>query len=197
MLRPLFEKHWPDPHIHSLALGLREPRDSAAMAEGFRARFGSQGEFLIYDNASLRARVFEIFDQTFAVTAVLRSVAVVVAVAGVLFSLSSLVIEREREIGVLRAVGASRRQVLGIFLGEALLIGLAASLSGLASGAVLAVVLTWVINKAYFGWTIDLSFPPEALAMTPAWILGAALLAAFLPAWKAAWVAPARAVRFE
>ncbi len=67
--------------------------------------------------------------------------------------------EREREIGVLRAIGASRRQVLGIFLGEAALIGLTASIVGLLSGSLLAVILTWVVNKAFFGWTIAFSYP--------------------------------------
>jgi putative ABC transport system permease protein len=39
--------------------------------------------------------------------------------------------------------------------------------SGLASGGLLAVVLTWVINKAFFGWTIDLSYPAIPLATMP------------------------------
>ncbi len=83
-----------------------------------------------------------------------------VAVAGVLFSFSVLVvIEREREIGVLRALGASKLQVTAFLLAEAILLGLTASLSGLVSGSALAVVLTGVINKAFFGWTIDLIFP--------------------------------------
>ena len=94
------------------------------------------------------------------------------AVAGVLFSLSALVIEREREIGVLRAMGASRPQVLGVFLTEAALIGFTSALSGLASGGALAMVLTWIINKAFFGWTIELHYPPGQLLTTPLWIVG-------------------------
>ena len=139
----------------------------------------------------------DIFDETFSITSVLRSIAIVVAVAGVLFSLSALVIEREREIGVLRAMGASRSQVLGVFLTEGALIAFTAALSGLASGGALAVVLTWIINKAFFGWTIDLSYPAFPLATTPLWIVGSAIVAALLPAWRATRIAPARAIRFE
>ncbi len=197
MPRSLFEKYWTDDRIHSLALKLREGGGAGAVAGNFRARYGSQGEYSVYDNAALRERVYQIFNQTFAVTAALRVIAIFVAVAGVLFALSVLVAEREREIGVLRAVGASRLQVLRVFLGEALIIGLAASLSGMVCGAVLAMVLTWVVNKAFFGWTIALSYPFLTLAATPLWLVPAALLAAFLPAWKAANVPPARAVRFE
>lgn len=197
MQRSLFAKSWDDPRVHSLALKLADPRQADAMAEAFRRQFGAEGVFAIYDNAALRTRIMDIFDQTFAVTSILRSIAVAVAVTGVLFSLSVLVIERERQIGVLRAVGASRFQVLAIFLIEAFLIGITATISGLASGGLLAMVLTWVINKAYFGWTIELTFPLATLAATPLWLIPAAIVAALLPAWRASLVTPARAVRFE
>jgi putative ABC transport system permease protein len=197
MHRTLFDRYWREKQVHSLALKLRDPAASASVSEAFRDQFGRQGQFVLYDNASLRGRVFDIFDATFAVTSILRIIAIIVAVAGVLFSLSALVIEREREIGVLRAMGASRPQVLGVFLTEAALIGLTSALSGLASGGALAMVLTWVVNKAFFGWTIDLSYAPLPLVTTPLWIVGVAFLAALFPAWRAACVAPARAVRFE
>jgi putative ABC transport system permease protein len=87
--------------------------------------------------------------------------------------------------------------VLGIFLVEAALIGLTSALSGLASGGALAMVLTWIINKAFFGWTIELHYPPGQLLTTPLWIVAVAFLAALLPAWRAARIAPAGAVRFE
>jgi putative ABC transport system permease protein len=197
MPRTLFERFWRETRVHSLALKLSDPALSRAVGDAFRDRFGHQGQFVLYDNAALRKRVFDIFDETFAVTSILRWIAIVVAVAGVLFSLSALVIEREREIGVLRAMGASRSQVLGVFLTEASLIGFTSALSGLASGGALAMVLTWIINKAFFGWTIDLNYPALPLVTTPLWIVGVAFLAALLPAWRAARVAPARAVRFE
>jgi putative ABC transport system permease protein len=198
MTRELFRQHWPaDERIHSLAVRLEPDADPEGVAEAFRRHFGGAGPFSIYNNASLRARIFEIFDQTFAVTAILRAIAIVVAVAGVLFSFSVLVIEREREIGVLRALGASKFQVAALFLTEALLLGLTASLSGLVSGSALSVILTGVINKAFFGWTIELTFPVSTLAATPLWLIPAVLVAALLPAWRAARIRPARAVRFE
>jgi putative ABC transport system permease protein len=197
MQKTLFDRFWRETQVNSLALKLRDPASAGHVGDAFRERFGGEGQFVLYDNAALRRRVFDIFDETFAVTSILRGIAIVVAVAGVLFSLSALVLEREREIGVLRAMGASRPQVLGVFLTEAALIGFTSALSGLASGGALAMVLTWIINKAFFGWTIDLQYPAFPLITTPLWIVGVALLAALLPAWRAAHVTPARAVRFE
>ncbi|MGH8047420.1 MAG: ABC transporter permease, partial [Chthoniobacterales bacterium] len=197
MQRRNYDRHWPSLPAQSAALQLAPNAKPDAIGEAFRERFGAQGQFTIHSNASLRARIFEIFDQTFAVTLVLRVISVVVAAAGVTLSLLILAAEREREIGVLRAIGASRAQVVGLFLREAALIGFIASMVGIASGACLAMVLTWVINKAFFGWTVSLSYPLDTLLTTPLWIIPVAILAALLPAWRAACVAPARAVRFE
>lgn len=195
--RPNFRQFWSDERLHSLSISLRDPSGSAAFAEDFRGAFGREGEFSIYTNSDLRRRVMEIFDQTFAVTSVLRAIAVLVAIAGVLLSLTTLVVEREREIGILRSQGASRDQVRGLLLSEAAMIGLLAAIVGLLCGASMAMVLTWVINKAFFGWTIELRYPITVLLSTPLWIIPAALLAAWIPANRASRIPPARALRFE
>jgi putative ABC transport system permease protein len=195
--RPNFRQFWSDERLHSLSISLRDPASSAAFAEDFRAAFGREGEFSIYTNSDLRRRVMEIFDQTFAVTSVLRAIAVVVAIAGVLLSLTTLVVEREREIGILRSQGASCAQVRGLILSEAAMIGLLSVIVGLLCGASMAMVLTWVINKAFFGWTIELRYPLAVILSTPLWIIPAALLAAWLPARRASLIPPARALRFQ
>jgi len=192
-----FSASWSDARVHSLALKLRNPQDADAVAADFRAAVGTTGEFSIYTNFGLRSRVMEIFDQTFAVTSVLRGISVVVAIAGVFLSLTTLVIEREREIGVLRSIGASARQVQALVFAEAGMIGLLASVVGVACGAGMAMILTWVINKAFFGWTIDLRYPLDVLATTPLWLIPAALAAAWLPALRASRIPPAQAIRFE
>src|SRR5260221_690 len=117
-----------------------------ALGEALRSKFGAKGAFSIHSNRALRAKIFDIFDQTFAVTLVLRAISVLVAAAGVTLSLLILAVEREREIGVMRAIGASRRHVVGLFLREAGLIGLVASVAGVASGACLAMGLASGVN---------------------------------------------------
>jgi putative ABC transport system permease protein len=96
-----------------------------------------------------------------------------------------LVKEREREIGTMQAAGISRRQICGLIIWESLLVGIAALLLGLATGGALSVVLTEVINKAFFGWTIALHVPWAELLVTPVWLLSAAALASLLPANQA------------
>ena len=180
-----FERWWDDPRVESLAVYLQPGAAAQSLADAFRAQFAKSGEFSIYLNRGLRQRILSVFDQTFAVTYVLRSVAVMVAIAGIFLSVTTLAAEREREIGVFRAVGASRVQVQRLLMTEAGMIGAVATLLGLVSGLLLAMVLTWVVNPAFFGWTISLHLPWTSLLATPLWIIPASLLAAWHPAWRA------------
>lgn len=189
--------HWDAPGAHTGGVHLHDPWQTETLGAELRDKFGRDTEYAIYSNASLRQRIFEIFDQTFAVTYVLRTISVIVAVLGVSLTLTTLVTEREREIGIMRAIGASSGQVRRAFLAESALIGLLASLVGLAAGACLAMVLTWVVNLAFFGWTVQLRYPWGLLAWTPAWIIAAAALAGLLPAARAARIRPATALRSE
>lgn len=197
MAEPLFLQHWPAMGTHSLAVYLRPGADAAALAEEFRARLSPAGEYSIYSNRALRERIFKIFDQTFAVTYVLRTIALLVAIVGTFLSVTALVTEREREIGLLRAVGASRGQVVWLFMSEAGMIGTVASILGALSGAVLALVLTWVVNPAFFGWTIHLHVPWLSLAAMPLWMVASTIVAAWFPARRAADAAIAQAIREE
>lgn len=194
--RPYFESIWPDPRLHSLAVYLEPGTDPDGLIDRLKSEF-PDGLLAGYDNRNLKSRVYEIFDQTFAVTNALRGIAVVVAVIGIAFSTAVLVAERRRETAVFRAIGASRGQVTATFLGEALLVGLAACLAGMAGGVVLAMVLTWVVNLAFFGWTIALTYPIDSLLMTPVWVLPSAVAAGLIPAIRSAGTPPAAAVRFE
>ena len=152
---------------------------------------------MILSNRDLRARVFEIFDQTFAVTYVLRTIAVMVAIVGICLTLTTLIAERSRELGIFRAIGGSARQLRKLLLWESAMIGLLAAIIGLASGLCLAFVLTGVINRAFFGWTIQLAFPWASLSWTPIWIVAVALLVGLIPAWHAGRLVVTEALREE
>lgn len=197
MARANFEQWWNDTRVQSMAVYLRPGASAESLADAFRQKFSGEGEFAIYSNRGLRQRILSIFDQTFAVTYVLRTVAILVAVAGIFLSVTTLAAEREREIGVFRAVGASRGQVQRLLMTEAGMLGAIATLLGIASGLLLAMVLTWVVNPAFFGWTITLHLPWSSLIATPLWIIPAALLAAWYPAWRASRTAIATSVREE
>jgi putative ABC transport system permease protein len=195
-----FAKVWGAQGVHSLAIefipGTSEMFRDKVRASFFSA-FGGKEAFICYSNHALKARILDIFNQTFAVTAVLKTISIAVAIGGVMLTLGILVMERTRELGVLKAIGASRGQIVRVMLAEASLIGFLASLVGIVSGAALALVLTWVINKAFFGWSIDLAYPWPDIALLPLWMTASALVAGLIPALRASMVPPAAALRME
>jgi putative ABC transport system permease protein len=192
-----FTRFWHDDRVHSLAVYLKPNGSAEALTDAFRAQFSRDGQYMIFSNQSLRRRIFEIFDQTFAVTYILLTIAVFVAVTGIFLSLTILIAERQRELAVLRAIGGSAAQIRKLVLWETAMIGVLAAAVGTASGICLSLVLTGVINRAFFGWTIRLAFPWRSLAFTPAWIIGAALLAGVIPAWCAGRLVLAESLRNE
>ena len=117
---------------------------------------------LVAPNEFLRKQAIIIFDRTFAITYALEGVAVIVAMLGAANSLLALVLDRRRELGLLRYLGAAPEQIRRMILVEAGLLGLLANLLGLALGFVLSLLLIFVINKQSFGWTIQFH-PPVAL----------------------------------
>jgi putative ABC transport system permease protein len=192
-----FARFWHDDRVHSVAVYLKPGQAADEVRKNLWARFGPNRHFTIFSNESLRRRVFEIFDQTFAVTYVLLAISLFVAITGIFLALTILITERRRELAILRALGASAGQIRKLVLSETAMLGLLAVIVGLASGICLAVVLTGVINRAFFGWTIHLAFPWRTLLLTPIWILAAAIVAGIIPAWRAGRMALAENLRDE
>jgi putative ABC transport system permease protein len=192
-----FRQSWQDMGPQSLAVYLKPGAKPDGFVDEFLKQFSARGEFIAYSNRALRSRILAIFDQTFAVTYVLRTIALLVAVIGIFLSVTTVVAERQRETGMLRAVGASRGQIASLFMTEAGLIGTAASVLGVVTGLALALILTWVVNPAFFGWTIHLHIPSTMIATTPIWVLAATIIAAWWPARRGALEPIATAVREE
>jgi putative ABC transport system permease protein len=192
-----FERRWATRRIESMAIYLRPGTDAAAVRRAFLARVAGTRLLAVTPNQDLRRRALKVFDQTFQVTWALQGIAVLVAVLGVVGTLTALVLQRGREIGILRASGATRAQVRRMVLTESGLIGLAGSLLGCVAGTALALVLVLVINKQFFGWSVRFTLDPWVYARAIALMVGCATLAGLVPAQLAATRVAAEAMRTE
>ena len=197
MDRGLFQTLWRDPWLSSVVIYLAPGTDPQAVRQEIPRRLPGYEDLVVLSNRALKARVLEIFDQTFAITYALEIVALAVAVLGILNTLVASVLERTREIGVLRSVGFTRGGIRRTVLCEAACIGLLANALGALAGLGLSLILIYVINKQSFGWTIQFSFPARLLAEYALLTLGASLAAGFLPAVRASRIPIAEAVRYE
>ena len=151
----------------------------------------------IAPNSELRRNSIEIFDRTFAITWALEAVAIVIAMLGAANSLLALVLDRRREFGLLRYLGASGSQIRVMILTEAAFLGGLAILLGVALGFVLSLVLIFVVNRQSFGWTIQFHPPGLPLAAALALVWCVTVLAGLYPARVAARLDPIDVVHEE
>lgn len=196
MDRRLFQRLWSDPWLNSIVIYLAPGADAASVREAVRAATARE-DLVIFSNRDLRRRVLDIFDQTFAITYALQAIALIVASLGVLTTLGASVLERTREIGILRSLGVNRAGIARTVLAEAGLLGLVANVVGALAGLALSLILILVINKQSFGWTIQFVFPGQLILEYAALTVGASVLAGLLPAWRASRLPIAEAVRYE
>jgi len=122
---------------------------------------------------------------------------VVIALLGIINTLLTSVLERQRELATLRAIGASQAQVAGLILWESTWLGLLGAGLGVLGGILLSVLLIAVINKQSFGWTINPVLPFGLLAQAVGLALAAAVVAGYLPARWAANQPIAEGLRYE
>ncbi len=189
-------RYLPDPAPSNLAIYVAPPASvEAVRQEVMQASAGYR--VLLASNRDLRTEAIHIFDRTFAITYALEAVAVIVAVMGVAGALLALVIDRRRELGLLRFLGAAAGQVRKQILVEAGLLGLLANFAGLALGFALSLVLIYVINKQSFGWTIRFHWPVAVLLGALSVVYGATVLAGLYPAQVAVRLNPLEAVHEE
>jgi putative ABC transport system permease protein len=151
----------------------------------------------VQTNAALREAALALFDRTFAVTWALEAVAIAVAVLGVFSTLLALVLERRREIALLRVLGASAARVARAVRLEAAALSSLGIVLGVAAGAAMGLVLVHVVNRQSFGWTIRTEVPWLFLAGALALVLLATLVAAARPARLAAATDPAAVLKEE
>ncbi len=148
-------------------------------------------------NRELRHNAIVIFDRTFAITWGLEAVAIVVAMLGAANSLLAVVLDRRRELGLLRYLGASPAQIRNMILVEAAFLGLLATAIGLALGFALSLLLIFVVNKQSFGWTIQFHPPAGLLAGALLLVWCVTVAAGLYPARVAAGLNPIDVIHEE
>jgi len=196
MDRDMLLKFLPDPAPSNLAVFVAP--GSAVEEVRERIREATAGRpILIFSDRDLRAEAIRIFDRTFAITYALEAVAVLVAVIGIAGALLALVIDRRRELGLLRFLGASTGQIRRLILVEAGLLGLLANLVGFVLGYSLSLILVFVINKQSFGWTIRFHWPVTVLLGALTVVYLATVVSGFYPAWIAVRLNPLEVVHEE
>ncbi len=188
---------WEDNQIDAAALILESGVDVQSIADAVKIDLAPIQSLLVRPNQTLRTDTLEIFERTFAITGALQLMTTVVAFIGVLSAMMSLQLDKQRQQGILKAIGFTSRQMWRLVALETGLMGAVAGLLSMPAGLMLAVILVYIINRRSFGWTLQLQITPEPFIQAIVIGVLAALLAGIYPAYRIIRRNTANAIRFD
>jgi putative ABC transport system permease protein len=197
MDRALFVRTFGDNTINTIVVYLKPGVDRDVARKALQDRFGPRYGAFVVMNAEVKGEVMKIFDQTFVITYALLGVAIAVAVLGIINTLSALILERTRELALLRVSGLSAPELRTMLVLESSILGAASTATGLVMGYALSWILIYVINKQSFGWTIDFHTPTALIAVSLAITFLSSALAGLAPARLARAINIALALKSE
>ncbi|MCX7712771.1 MAG: FtsX-like permease family protein [Chthoniobacterales bacterium] len=194
--------------VHGLALRLKNPYEAAEVAA--KIRRDSNPLVAAYTWIDLNRQLFDAIKMERQVMFFLLLFIILVAAFGIMNTLITVTVQKTREIGILRALGAKSMQIIGVFLFQGMVVGAIGSAAGLGMGMAL---VRW--RNEFSDWLAEFlgieifpasvygfsQIPAEVVPTDVAIICASAFvicsLAALLPAWFAARLDPVQALRYE
>jgi len=160
------------------------------------------GDFVVSDWIHMNRNLFVWMRTEKRVMFIILTLIIVVAAFNIASTLIMIVMERTREIGILRAIGATRQAVMRIFMFQGLIIGVI----GTAIGTVGGVLLSLIIDKykliqlpgdIYFISTVPIKLSAGDIVAVALVALLICFMTTFYPAWRASRLIPVEAIRYE
>lgn len=175
----------------TIDLSLHDVWAAQALADTLRERFPYQVESWQENNAQLLSAL----NAQSVSTRVIRAVVLVVVVLGIASVLVVSVVQKSREIGILRAMGATRGQILRVFLLQGAVVGSVGSVAGLLLAALLIALFTTLVRGSDGLPLFNITLEPVLALQVALLATVCGVLAAIAPARRAAAMDPAQAIR--
>jgi putative ABC transport system permease protein len=197
MDRHVFVEHWGDESVSDFRVFVAPGATIAEVHQRIVDRFAGKRRVFVLTNEESRRYVLKLTAQWFSLMNVQIAIAVLVAILGILNSLTVSITDRRRELGVLRAVGALRNQIRRTIWIEALAVAWLGLALGAAFGAVNLYYMLQIVQRDVAGLRLGYEFPTAtALALVPI-LLAAAFTAAIWPAESAVRGSLVEALEYE
>jgi len=180
--RSLYSKLWMDQTVNSARVYLEKGQDPVVVRQRIVDALAARGQPLfVLTNAEVRGWVIRLLNQWFALTYNQIVVAILVAVLGIVNTLTVSITDRRRELGVMQAVGGLRYQIRRTIWTEAVAIALIGLALGIGFGAVNLYYSLRMVKLDLGGADLDYVFPLSLVLATIPGIVGAAFIAAIGP----------------
>ena len=195
--RSLYKKIWHDELVDAFDLWLAPGADQEGVIRKIKQDYGDKYQLFVSTHRELRDAVVNIMEQSFVVNYAVEIIAVIVAIFSVINTLLASVLDRTREIGVLRAIGATQGQVRRMVVVEAGWIGFLGGILGLIAGTVMSYHHVVYNTKVLTGWTFQYYYPTGFAFLCLILSVALCLLAGYIPAKQAAATPIVSAIGYE
>jgi putative ABC transport system permease protein len=197
MDRQLFTKYWNDDSVNAFRVYLKAGAGVPDVRQRILERFAGERQVFVLTNNELKSYILKVTDQWFGLTSVQIAVAVLVAILGIVNTLTVSITDRRRELGVLQAVGGLHGQIRRTIWIEALSIGTLGLVLGLVLGAINLYYILEIVHRDIAGMRLDYIFPVTTVLELVPTILAAAFIAAVWPAESAVRGSLVEALEYE
>ena len=184
--RDNYKKYWNDSLVTAFIINIAPGYTLEQVRANIDREIGKKWNVITISNAEFKAQMEQAVERSFAYTRAIEYIALLVGLLGLLNTLLISVLERTREIGMIRAIGGTRNQVSAMILLESLLQGVFGSLVAILLGSYIGKLFVEYALTSTLGWIIDFHFPKESIFQTLITGILVAMIAGIIPARKAA-----------
>jgi putative ABC transport system permease protein len=188
MDRKYATKFWKDERVDGLVVTVQPGAEVNAVADRLRRRFaqlGPQNEGLFVVTVQhFRENVLRTLRETLEVSKSSEVVALIVALLGVMGTTLAAALDRQRELGVLRALGATLMQAEWVLIAEAGYLGASAALIGALAAMPAALLFVDVVGIDVTGWSVPFRVPGWQALRILAGVISVALVGGAIPGWR-------------
>jgi putative ABC transport system permease protein len=192
-----YQRYWKEYLADSFSIRVTSPDNVMTVRDEIAKRFGNERKLFVLPAKEFKNEIRKVIDQGFAVNHAINIITMTIACFGIIVTLLASVLERTREIGVLRSIGMLRRQVSGVVVIESMLLGVIGGLLGAGAG----IIIGWMSLEGFLKGDYGASMRYHVHWVSIFWaIVLSALLAALAgvyPAQRAAKTNIVEALAYE
>jgi len=189
-------RYYKESDASTFLLKVEEDADAEYVGTLIDQMYGSRYKLTIDSNQDIKKRISSMMAQSFSMFDVLAMISVIVASLGVVNTLTMNVMERTREIGMLRSIGMTRWQVIWMVLAEAAIMGIMGGILGVLLGVLLSRIFLLAM-MAMSGYELDFLMPIQGIINGMVIAIVASQLAAIFPSVRAARLRILDAIHYE
>ncbi|MEK7689424.1 MAG: ABC transporter permease, partial [Bdellovibrionota bacterium] len=195
--RERFKTLWRDNLVTLFAISVKPGVNPETVRQAIDGKWAQSRNIQALANDELRKQLGESIDSGFAFTWAIQIAALAIALMGLFNTLLISILERTRELGMMRAIGMTKKQLITMILGETTILGALGSITAVSIGSGLAYLFVTNTFEEILGWIIKFDLPITAALNTTLFGTGVAIVACLYPCYRAVRVQIRDALEYE